>query len=301
MKNRALEIELFLKKELINVLPEHEINKVFEYALFPSGKLIRSQLILNIFDDLKETKSKSEINNLHLACAFIEFHHAYSLVHDDLPCMDNDDERRGKPTTHKAYGEWRALLTGDGLITASFSSLAKIQSPHLRALFRFATWATGPKGLILGQVMDLSQEMNQNLPLLIKTHELKTARLFQMSALLAYYIALNNQNPSMNKIRSFLNLGKNIGITFQLLDDLSDLIGNISEHENEINPFLVRKQEATHTLTQYYQCLIESLQNYPKTKIFLEETMFFPMKKKLLNEKKVFTDLGIDLEVIFAS
>jgi geranylgeranyl pyrophosphate synthase len=301
MKNRALEIELFLKQELKSVLPDHEINNVFEYALFPTGKLIRSQFILNLFDDLKEDPSALETNNLLLACAFMEFHHAYSLVHDDLPCMDDDDERRGKPTTHKAYGEWKALLTGDGLINASYASLAKLKSPHQRSIYRFATWATGPKGLILGQVMDLSQEMNQNLDQLIKTHELKTARLFQLSALLAYYLSLNHQPPSMQKIRECLNLGKNLGITFQLFDDLSDLIGNVSNHENEINPFLIRKQEALEAITLYHHRLQNSLQNFPKTKTFLDEVMFLPMKNKLLNEKKTFSELGINLELIFAS
>jgi geranylgeranyl pyrophosphate synthase len=301
MKITSNEIESFLLKELNSLLPDHEINNVYKYALFPTGKLLRSQFLINIFNDLKPNVSSIEKMNLLLGCAFLEFHHAYSLVHDDLPCMDDDTERRGKPTTHMAFGEWKALLVGDGLINASYASLSKMKNSHLKSIFRFATWATGPKGLIQGQVLDLSHEMNQDLKQLIRTHELKTARLFQISAILAYYISIDRQESSIKNIKVLMNLGKNLGITFQLLDDLADLTGDISLHENDINPFLVRREEALSLVTNHFKNLTQTFVKFPQTKIFLEEKMIFPFKELLFANKDKFTKLGIDLEVIFTS
>lgn len=229
-------IENHLKKRLNTVLPNHASNEIYHYALFPCGKLIRSQVVLALAQDIS---GNYNLNHLQVA-SFIEFHHAYSLVHDDLPCMDNDDFRRGKPSTHKAYNEWKALLIGDGLLVASFGELAEINSRHLKMILRFATQATGPQGLILGQIMDLNQEMNHSLELLIKTHKLKTARLFQLSLILSYYCSLpEKSSPQLKDIFFYYKLGNDLGIVFQLLDDLLDLAHeNISPHESSINPFL---------------------------------------------------------------
>ncbi len=271
-------IEQFLKQELKLHIPKHQFSEIYSYALFPAGKLIRSQLLLNVAKDLG---NKAKENNLLLACAFIEYHHAYTLMHDDLPCMDNDDYRRGKPSSHKAYGEWQALLAGDGLLNASYSTLAKIKSPHINTLLRFATAFTGPKGLILGQVLDLSHEMNDNFSKLVKTHELKTARLFQLSFLFPYYLGLEGK-ADMKKVWSLTKLGRDLGIYFQLLDDLSELTEkNLSEHELSVNPFLKQRETAIEAFKRYSLAVNKSLTHYPHTQKFLNQELIEKSLMKL--------------------
>src|SRR5665647_460467 len=140
-------IEQALHLALNKATHPDELHQVMEYALFPTGKLFRPGLVEAVSIDLNKSMNEAQ---LHLACA-IELHHAYSLVHDDLPAMDNDMMRRGKPATHAQYGEWKAILAGDALLIASFREMLEIDNRQLQKLF---TWATGAKGLIKGQFMD---------------------------------------------------------------------------------------------------------------------------------------------------
>lgn len=282
-------IEAHLKHRLRKVLPGHTTDQVYDYALFPCGKLIRSQLCLALAQDIGGTFSE---DHLQIA-SFLELHHAYTLIHDDLPCMDNDDFRRGKPTTHKAFNEWKALLAGDGLLIASFGELIKINSPHHRSMLRFAQAYTGPKGLILGQILDLNQEMNLSIKNLTKTHQLKTARLFQLSFILSYYATLDSAKISMKEILFYHQLGNDLGIVFQLLDDLVDLTSeNVSTHEQAINPFLVHPMETN----KLFQRKIASLQlrlkskNLPQVKKVLAENYFSKTISVLKNNEKILNE-----------
>lgn len=179
-------------------------------------------------------------DDLALIASFLEIHHAYTLVHDDLPCMDNDDERRGRPSHHKAFGEWQALLTGDALLIASFRLLSQIRHPKSSDIFRVATWATGARGLILGQYKDLSLEMQTGMGDLLETHLYKTARLIQLSLTLPLLIL----DRDHKRLKAAWRMGASLGILFQLLDDLCELsVDELSEHENAINPW-PRYQEA---------------------------------------------------------
>lgn len=153
-----------LQQHLSELIPlEHYIGQVYKYAVFPTGKMIRPLLVKAVISDFSSELIHDSFyinlgpdsNHAYLASA-IELHHAYTLVHDDLPCMDNDTIRRGKATTHLIYGEWAALLVGDGLLNLSYQLLSKIRAECLGDLIRFISWGVGPKGLIQGQVMDLS-------------------------------------------------------------------------------------------------------------------------------------------------
>jgi hypothetical protein len=166
-------------------------------------------------------------------------------VHDDLPSMDNDDFRRNKESTHKKYGEWKAILIGDGLLNISYQFLSKIKKTNperVLELIKVFSHSMGPKGLIHGQTLDLSNEMKLNFYNTVLTHKLKTARLIQVSILGGTYLAI----PKNRKIEKILwKLGEDIGIIFQLLDDLSELSErNLSKHEKEINPWLIQPNEA---------------------------------------------------------
>lgn len=210
-----------------------------EYAVLPAGKLFRPKLVEALGLDLNRKVTE---DYLHLASA-IELHHAYTLVHDDLPAMDNDAMRRGKPSTHIEYGEWQAILAGDALLISSFGELMKIDHPRVNEIHRLFTWCTGAKGLISGQFLDLSANGKLSFPQIVRIHELKTARLIQVGTLGAFLLSLDEQ--TLKKKKSFLKLGREIGVTFQLLDDLSELTeAEISDHEKMINPFLLSPQEA---------------------------------------------------------
>jgi len=220
-----------------------ELQEIMDYAVFPPGKLFRPKLVEALSLDLNHQNK----NYLNLGTA-IEIHHAYTLVHDDLPAMDNDLMRRGKPSTHAAYGEWKAILTGDALLIQSFQELFKINHPQLPALLKFFSWATGGKGLICGQFLDLSTDGKNSLQEIIRIHELKTARLIQVATVGSYL--LSPLAYDFKNFLSFLRLGREIGVSFQLLDDLGELTEKeISPHEKNVNPFLLWPDTALNELT----------------------------------------------------
>jgi geranylgeranyl pyrophosphate synthase len=210
-----------------------ELLRVMDYAVLPAGKLFRPRLVEALALDLTKTLSK---DHLHLASA-IELHHAYTLVHDDLPSMDNDLLRRGKPSTHAHFGEWKAILAGDALLIASFNELANISHKNFQSILKLMTWTTGAKGLIEGQFRDLGADSD-----IIRIHELKTGRLIQL-ATLGTYLLMDEQ--TLQGKMAFLRLGREIGLTFQLLDDLNELADEtLSPHEKVINPFINKTEDA---------------------------------------------------------
>lgn len=228
-----------LKHALLSSTNHQELKEVMDYAVFPAGKLFRPRIVEALALDLGEGMKK---HHNHLANA-LELHHAYTLVHDDLPSMDNDLIRRGKPSTHAAFGEWKAVLAGDALLISSFEELLKMNHPKAIQLHRLFTWATGAKGLISGQFLDLKAQGKASFQEILRIHELKTARLIQVATLGSYILATDK--TEWRSFIEYLRLGREIGVSFQLLDDLNELTDkHVSEHEKEINPFLANPEEA---------------------------------------------------------
>ena len=237
-----------LKKAIRSSVIHPELHEILEYAVLPAGKLFRPRLVEAIALDLDKNFSR---DHLHLACA-LELHHAYTLVHDDLPAMDNDLIRRGKPSTHAKYGEWKAILAGDALLIASFEELMKVKSPTIRELHRLFSWCTGGKGLILGQFLDLASGGKVTTPEIVRIHELKTARLIQAAVAGAALISQRKFS------KDYFRLGREIGVTFQLLDDLNELADEkLSPHEKDINPFLLNRKDAFTSFRRSFQNLQE--------------------------------------------
>ncbi len=238
-----LNIEHFIEQEIIKLLPKHPIKDGYLWAMFPAGKLFRPNLALSILKDLNPNAfdqfNRNENKNIGFLAAALEVHHSYSLVHDDLPSMDNDDFRRGKESTHKKFGEWKAILIGDGLLNISYQFISKINldSPiQTLRLMKLFSHAMGPKGLIHGQTLDLSHEMTNSFSNTLLTHQLKTARLIQM-ALVGGAIVSNKATNKM--LKDIWRYGESVGILFQLLDDLSELAEeSLSQHEKDVNPWL---------------------------------------------------------------
>lgn len=230
------DIENDLKQHLQQFLPGHNFTRVLEYAVLPAGKLFRPLLVHSVAQDLGQTQSDHKI-----LASFVEIHHAYTLVHDDLPCMDNDDFRRGKPSTHKKFGQWQAVLAGDALLGASYGLLAQLSPEKINWLLKFTSWATGAKGLILGQVMDMGLESQKSLKHLLTMHELKTSRLIQICLVGAYHIS---KAHSLKSYKDMMKLGQAMGISFQLLDDLKEVaLDEVNEHEKEVSPYFLYGEE----------------------------------------------------------
>ncbi|MDE0596899.1 MAG: polyprenyl synthetase family protein [Roseibacillus sp.] len=194
------------------------LHKAMRHPIFAGGKRLRPILCLAA----AEAFGGSAENAMPAACA-VEIIHTYSLVHDDLPCMDNDDLRRGKPTTHVAYGENVAVLAGDGLLTEAFAIVA--QTPECRN-YKTRHYVVGlaqsadSRRLIGGQVLDLEGEgKSLTKAQLVRIHEAKTAALLAGSLRLGGMSA----NVSPRKLEALTIFGRNLGLAFQVIDDILDV------------------------------------------------------------------------------
>lgn len=191
------------------------------YAVFPGGKRIRPILCLAVSELLN-----GNIENTLYPASTIELIHTYSLIHDDLPSMDNDDMRRGKPTCHIEYGEAIALLAGNALLSLSFSAIAECNniSDKIRIeIIRELADSSGFNGLMGGQAADILLEGSPaNLELLNYIHVHKTARLFQA----ATTIGALASNASSLETKNMVKFGQLIGHAFQIQDDIIDVTGD---------------------------------------------------------------------------
>ncbi len=204
-----------------------EVHKAMHYSLFAGGKRLRPILTLAS----AEVVGGRIYDALPIACS-LELIHTYSLIHDDLPCMDDDDLRRGKPTNHKVFGEAIALLAGDALLTEAFSlatrpDLMKGISPErkIHALERLAR-AAGSLGMVGGQTMDiLSQGKKIESPLLEYIHTHKTGALIAASVGVGALVG----GASAKEYRALNQYGETLGLAFQIIDDLLDVQGEEQE------------------------------------------------------------------------
>jgi len=199
------------------------LKKAMEYSLFAGGKRFRPVFALLINDCLQGGMASL----LPAACA-LEMIHTYSLIHDDLPAMDDDDFRRGKPSSHKQFGEANAILAGDALLTYAFELISTHSKDATKSVeyIKILATAAGPQGMIAGQVMDLiSQKSEHTLntqKLLEYIHLNKTAKLIIAAA----QLALINQPPPEPAAHSILNYAQSIGMAFQVQDDVLDYTGD---------------------------------------------------------------------------
>lgn len=209
-----------LEKYLYNVSDGQSIVKdAMNYSLFNGGKRIRPILVM----EFCRICGGNPENALPFACA-IEMIHTYSLIHDDLPCMDNDDMRRGKPSCHKAFGEEYALLAGDGLLTLAFETAAKsdnVSGEALRKAVNILAHFAGIDGMVGGQVIDLlSEKTRPSLEKLKIIDSLKTGALIKAACVLGCYASDNFDDK---KINSALTYAADVGLAFQIVDDILDV------------------------------------------------------------------------------
>ena len=194
------------------------LHKAMRYSLFAGGKRLRPILCLAA----AEACRGSIDNALALACS-LECIHTYSLVHDDLPSMDNDDFRRGRPTCHKVFGEGIAVLAGDALLTIAFEIVSRAKAApryDVAILLREIAVAAGSQKLIAGQVADLEAEgKNVKRDQLQFIHENKTAAILRSSVRLGAMSA----NADPKKLSAITRFGQRLGLAFQIIDDILDV------------------------------------------------------------------------------
>ncbi len=199
------------------------LEKPMEYSLLSGGKRLRPFIAIEAY---KLFSKKDDIERvLPYACA-LEMIHTYSLIHDDLPCMDNDDYRRGKPTSHKIFGEANALLAGDALLTYAFSvasSNDKASDASVRNAIRALADCAGFGGMCGGQMLDINCAISSYQEL-EKMHELKTGALIKCAVLLGYYAFCDK--PDVQIVDDLSKFAINIGIAFQIRDDILDKIAD---------------------------------------------------------------------------
>ena len=230
METYLKEKSRLIEEELDRLVPELEtpyqqLLKAARYSLMGKGKRIRPILALATVEALGGNEKQS----LSAACA-LEMIHTYSMIHDDLPCMDDDDLRRGKPTLHKVFPEGHAVLAGDFLLTASFEILA--EDPHLTPnqkieLIRILAKSSGGDGMIGGQIMDLEAEGKQiDFDRLKTIHRFKTGKMITASILFGGILA-NGSKASLELLEQF---GEEIGLAFQIVDDILDVTASEQKH-----------------------------------------------------------------------
>tara|TARA_B100000900_G_C20484026_1_gene676689 strand:- start:221 stop:1093 length:873 start_codon:yes stop_codon:yes gene_type:complete len=221
LQNIAKDTNIYLKK-FINSQSNSKLVSPMKYGLFPGGKKIRSKILIDIgYIFSIDYKTLIKIG------AAVECIHAYSLIHDDLPCMDNDYLRRGKPSTHIRYGESTAVLAGNSLLTMAFEILS---NPYLDlnekikiSLIKKLSECSGHLGIAGGQYLDLNYEKKKISKNKIVDMEIKkTGKLFSFCCAAPAIIKRRDKK----EIMFFENIGSKIGLLFQIADDLIDFRGN---------------------------------------------------------------------------
>jgi geranylgeranyl diphosphate synthase type II len=203
--------------------PPARLHEAMHYALFPGGKRLRPMLAL-----LACEATGGEPRRALRAAAAIECLHTYSLVHDDLPCMDDDDLRRGRATCHKVFGEALALLAGDALLTVAFEGVASAGASAVQVLARGA----GSLGMVGGQVEDLAAEGDAGQHTLERVqwiHDHKTGALITASLLVGAHAAAGPAGAPASVVGPLARYGDLLGRAFQIADDCLDLTGTAAE------------------------------------------------------------------------
>lgn len=266
-------------------LPQYgELKEAMTYSLLSGGKRIRPILTLAVCRLLGTAEEKA----LPFACA-LEMVHTYSLIHDDLPCMDDDDVRRGKPTNHKVYGEATAVLAGDALLTQAFSVLteASCTSGQISRAVSCLSRAAGAEGMVGGQVLDLIGEGKQlTYERVIQIEALKTGRMIEAAARLGA-IAADATQKEEEAVAAYA--GK-IGLAFQIRDDILDILGDEeelgkpvgSDKENEKSTFaaLIGIPACESLIAALTEEAVSCLDRFPNREFLCEFAQFLAARRK---------------------
>lgn len=262
--------------------PQKKIYEAEEYSLMAGGKRLRPVIMM-----MTAKMCGIEPEKVLPFAAAIEMIHTYSLIHDDLPAMDNDDLRRGKPTNHKVFGEAMAILAGDALLTKAFETVASCEDIDSKLVIRaisVLSVSAGDNGMIGGQVVDI-ESRNEDEELLKYLHSLKTGALIKASGVIGAILA-GATGEEIAAVESFCG---NLGLAFQIQDDILDVVGTEAElgkpigsdAENEKSTYvtLFGVEKAEKMAEEYTNKAIESLS------IFEDSSELCDLAKKLMGRK----------------
>ena len=285
-KNSKLEKIQDIERVLVNYLPEqtgHQklIMEAMEYSVMAGGKRLRPMLMKETYELLGGTG-----NIVEPFMAAIEMIHTYSLVHDDLPAMDNDDYRRGRKTTHVVYGEAMGILAGDALLNYAFETAAKAfsmfpeKSLQIGKAMQILAGKAGIYGMIGGQVVDVeSAGKSISKEVLDFIYELKTSALIESSMMIGAILA-GADEEALKRIET---IAKNVGIAFQIQDDILDVTSTVevlgkpvlSDEKNEKTTYvtLVGVEQAKKYVEQISKEAIKLLGEFETENPFLEELL----------------------------
>jgi len=277
LDNFEVELQKRINNHLNSYLSSNnQIQEAIKFALSAPGKRVRPTLIY-LVGDLYNV-ALEDLDSLALAAEII---HTYSLVHDDLPCMDDDDLRRGQPTLHKKYSEATAVLAGDAMQSLAIQIILddhKLSNELKVSIVKLLMEKIGYEGMILGQALDISFEQESvNKDEIIQMNYLKTGLLIEFCILAPLMVAKQSK-------KQWTEIARNIGIAFQLIDDLLDLeeseesLGKATNKDHSKNkknlPLLVGPTETTNEIKRFHHETLESLSklslnNHP-FKIYVE-------------------------------
>ena len=238
IKTQIKEFQQWLEsilKHRVSLLPENDIaqkriKNAISHSLLGNAKRIRPFIIVKSCE--MYGISREEVINLLVA---IEYIHCYSLIHDDMPCMDNSDERRGKPALHKVYGDATALLTGNSLVSLAFDEILsesfQFENYIKIHLMQSLSKAIGYHGMMAGQMLDLLivQDRNSTTEEFIHMNKLKTGELFAFCFSAGAMLKQNSHT-----IQDLQNIGYDIGYIFQLVDDILDVTEDLGKNQGEV-------------------------------------------------------------------
>lgn len=288
-----LQAYLAVKTDLVNkaldqYLPPEStypsvIHQAMRYSVFSGGKRLRPVMALATAEALGGTVEMV----MPYACA-VELLHTYTLIHDDLPAMDNDDYRRGKPTCHRAFGEGNAILAGDALLTYTFALLARhLNAPELKAarglqVIAELAEATGSCGLIGGQVMDLAAEGGQwDATVLNYIHQHKTGALFRTTVRGSAILC----GATQAELEALTVYSDNLGLAFQIKDDILNVtgdsqklgksIGSDAKRQKATYPALYGLEYSKQAVREYSDKALASLTGFGETACWLRELVLY--------------------------
>ncbi len=286
LEEKIIEVNKSLEKFIEEKeAPQSTIYKAMNYSINAGGKRIRPVIMLACSELIGGTSD----GVMPFACA-LEMIHTYSLIHDDLPCMDNDDLRRGKPTNHKVFGEAMAVLAGDALLNKAFETILKNSqvSPNMTiaALSEIAT-ASGTEGMIGGQVIDIESEDKQiDAVTLMTLHLNKTGALIMAAAKVGALLSGGGREDLL----SMEEFSRYLGIAFQIKDDILDVEGSEealgkkigADEENKKSTFvsIYGLEQSKKILCDYTEKAIEILSSYGEKAEFLIELCKFLLSRE---------------------
>ena len=288
-ENRSLEYREFVEDYLKGIYqryadqPQQPLFKAMDYSLLAGGKRLRPIFALDFCrmcgGDWKEAAPFA---------AAIEMIHTYSLIHDDLPCMDNDDFRRGRPTNHKVFGEAMAILAGDGLLTDAFMIAASAKLPNpadMASAIGLMAEGAGSLGMVGGQVLDImSEERELTEQEVLDIQSRKTGCLIKIACCLGVIAGGGNQQ----RLEAASRFADALGLAFQIRDDMLDVIGTQEEMGKGVGT-----DAAKNTFVRLYglEKCEELVQKYTKTAIealdVFENTEFMVALAKSLTDRRV--------------